>query len=119
MDHFLDYIFLSAIILGYSFLLPPADKTLALLWLALSAGFMVHTLMDFAITNDFKISISYFGVSEARCVLVIFNVILMVCGKGLLVQMLPLTVAVLFIALCAVVHRSQKIYAQMDSTRKI
>jgi len=115
LDHFLDYVFLSAIVIGYSFLLPPSYRVWSLLCLVFSAGFMVHTLMDFAITNNFKISFSYFGVSEARCVLIIFNVILIVFGKGLLVGIFPFFVGALFIALCTTVYRSQKVYAHLDA----
>ena len=118
MDHFLDFVFLSSIVIGYAFLLPSSDLVWALLALAFSAGFMVHTLMDFAITNHFKISLSYFGVSEARLVLIIFNIILMSLGKGLLVQLFPFFVGALFIALCMTVYNSQKIYAHIDALRQ-
>jgi len=118
MDHFLDYVFLSAIVIGYSFLLPSSYLFLSLLCLAFSAGFMVHTLMDFAITNHFKISFSYFGVSEARMVLIIFNVLLIISGKGILIQIFPYFVGALFIALCITVYRSQRIYAHRDAIQQ-
>ena len=118
MDHFLDYVFLSAIVIGYSFLLPPSYFLLSLLALAFSAGFMVHTIMDFAITNHFKISFNYFGVSEARLVLIIFNTALIIFGKGLLIQVFPFFVGALFIALCITVHRSQKTYAHIDALQQ-
>jgi len=118
MDHFLDYIFLSSIVIGYSFLLPPSYSLWVLFALVFSAGFMVHTLMDFAITNHFKISFNYFGVSEARQVLIIFNVILIFLGKGLLIQIFPFFVGALFIALCITVYRAQKVYAHTDAIRQ-
>ena len=40
MDHFLDYVFLCAIIIGYSFLLPLSYSSLILLYLAVSGCFM-------------------------------------------------------------------------------
>jgi hypothetical protein len=118
MDHFLDYIFLTSIVVGYSFLLPPSYMLWSLLALVFSAGFMVHTLMDFAITNHFKISFNYFGVSEARLVLIIFNIILIIFNKEILVQIFPFFVGALFIALCTTVYRSQKIYAHIDAMRQ-
>jgi phosphatidylglycerophosphate synthase len=118
MDHFLDYIFLSAIVIGYSFLLPTSYFLWSLFALAFSAGLMVHTIMDFAITNHFKISFSYFGVSEARLILVIFNVILIVFSKWLLVQAFPFFVGALFIALCLTVYRSQRSYAHIDAMQQ-
>lgn len=118
MDHFLDYVFLSAIVIGYTFLLPSSYLLWAMLCLAFCAGFMVHTLMDFAITNHFKISFSYFGVSEARLVLITFNVVLMIFGKGLLIHIFPFFVGVQFIGLCITVFRSQKAYAHIDAVRQ-
>jgi phosphatidylglycerophosphate synthase len=118
MDHFLDYTFLSSIVVGYSFLLPSSYLLWSMLCLAFSAGFMVHTLMDFAITNHFKISFGFFGVSEARLILIIFNFILMVFGKDLLIQIFPFFVGALFIALCTTVYRSQKLYAHLDAMRQ-
>ena len=115
MDHFLDYIFLSAIVMGYSFLLPSSYLVLSMLCLIFSSGFMVHTLMDFSITHDFKISFSYFGVSEARLILIVFNAVLMIAGKGILVTIFPCFVGGLFIALCLLVYRSQRIYAHLDA----
>ena len=114
MDHFLDYVFLFSIVIGYTWLLPESYWILSVFCLAFCAGFMVHTLMDFSITNNFKISCSLFGVSEARIVLIIFNTILIVVGKGLLIQIFPFFVGMAFVALCTVVYKSQKIYAHLD-----
>jgi hypothetical protein len=86
--------------------------------LAFSAGFMVHTIMDFAITNHFKISFNYFGVSEARLVLIILNGIFMIFGKELLAQSFPFLVGGLFIALCITVYKFQKVYAHIDAMRQ-
>ena len=118
MDHFLDFVFLSAIIIGYSFLLPPSYMLWSLFALAFSAGFMVHTLMDFAITNHFKISFACFGVSEARLVLIIINVILIIFGKGFLIQVFPFFVGALFIGLCTAVYGAQKAYAHIDAVQQ-
>jgi len=118
MDHFLDFVFLSSIVIGYSFLLPASYLLWSLFALAFSAGFMVHTLMDFAITNHFKISFSYFGVSEARMVLIILNFFLIIFGRGLLIGIFPFFVAGQFILLCLTVYISQKTYAHTDAIRQ-
>jgi len=115
MDHFLDYIFLCAIVIGYSFLLPSSYFLLALLGLSFTAGFMVHTFMDFAITNNFKISCNQFGVSEMRLVLVLFNILIMFFGRGLLIQVFPFCVGVSFLGLVFLVYTSQKIYRHIDT----
>ncbi len=118
MDHFLDYVFLSSIIIGYSFMLPVSYSTLVLLCLACSAGFMVHVFLDFSITNDFKISCNQFGVSEMRWVLIIFNTILVFTGTGLLAKIFPFFVATAFMALCYMVYTSQKVYSHIDAIRQ-
>jgi phosphatidylglycerophosphate synthase len=118
MDHFLDYIFLCSIIIGYSFLLPPSYSFLTSLCLTFMAGFMVHAFMDFSITNNFKISCNQFGVSEMRLVLVIFNVLLMAVGKGLLIQIFPFVVMSAFIGLCLLVYTSQNVYRHIDALQQ-
>ncbi len=115
MDHFLDYIFLSSIVIGYSFLLPPSYFLWELLCLTFTAGFMVHAFMDFAITNNFKISCSQFGVSEARILLVLFNIVLMLTGPSLLITVFPFFVLISFIALSLLVYNAQKTYRHIDT----
>jgi phosphatidylglycerophosphate synthase len=115
MDHLLDYIFLSSIIIGYSFLLPPSYYFLTLLCLIFMAGFMVHSFLDFAITNNLKISCNQFGVSEARFLLILFNCFLMVFGKTLLVEIFPYIVLSSFLGLSFLVYTSQKVYQHIDA----
>ena len=115
MDHFLDFIFLCCIIIGYSFLLPASYYTLTLLCLTFSAGFMVHAFMDFSITHNFKISCNQFGVSEMRGVLVFFNILLIFLGKRLLIYTFPFFVAGAFLGLCFLVYSSQKVYQHIDA----
>ena len=114
----LDYIFLSAIVIGYSFLLPSSYFFLSLLSLVSTSGFMVHVLIDFSITNNFKISVNYFGVSEIRWLLIIFNILLVAFGKQLLVYVYPFFVVISFIALCWLVYKSQKIYRHLDAIKQ-
>jgi|CXWL01.1.fsa_nt_gi phosphatidylglycerophosphate synthase len=113
-DHFLDYIFMCAIIVGYSFLLPPSFSNLVLLCLIISGGLMVHTFLDFAITNDFKISFNRIGVSELRWLVIIFNMTLIFFGQGLLAVIFPMIVLIAFVVLVVVVYKSQMIYRRMD-----
>lgn len=115
MDHFLDYVFLSSIVIGYAWLLPQSYWMLSLFCLMLVAGFMVHTVMDFSITNNFKISCGFFGVSEARLVLVAVNIFLIIGGTALLNWLFPLFVVAAAVALCVIVYRSQKTYSHLDA----
>ncbi len=114
MDHFLDYIFLCAVIIGYSFLLPSSFLLWILLCITFSAAFMVHFFLDFAITNEFKISFNSFGSSEIRYVLISFNILLIYFGKNLLVMIFPYFVILSFVSLWMVIYKSQKIYSAID-----
>ena len=114
MDHFLDYVFTCAIIAGYSFLLPWAYLPWVLLCFGVCGGFMVHTLMDFSITGDFKISFNRVGVAEVRYFLIVLNTALIVFGAGLFAAVFPFIVLASCVALATVVYKSQKTYASLD-----
>lgn len=114
MDHFLDYVFLCAIIVGYSFLLPPSSFLLSLLCLAIFGAFMVHVLLDFAITRDFKISFNRFGVAEMRYVSILLNVAAVLFGKKVFADIFLWIVLASFAALIIVVCTSQKNYGLID-----
>ncbi|HVG39942.1 MAG TPA: CDP-alcohol phosphatidyltransferase family protein, partial [Pyrinomonadaceae bacterium] len=57
MDHFLDYFFLCALLIGYSFILPPASTFHLFLVFAVFAGFMLHSFLAFAATGELRISV--------------------------------------------------------------
>lgn len=114
MDHFLDYIFSCAVIIGYSFLLPPSQFFLLLLWLVAGGGFLVHAFLDFGITHELKISFNRFGVSEIRHVLILLNTIVIFSGKDIFVKILPFLAAVFWLVLGLWVYGSQKTYQAMD-----
>lgn len=116
MDHFLDYTFICAIVIGYSFLLPGSYVLYVLMCLAACGGFMVHTMMDFAITHDFKISFNRFGVAEVRWLLIVLNAILVFTGRDLFVSIFPFVALGVPIALFFVVFESQKVYKRMDQS---
>ena len=117
MDHFLDYIFLGALNIAYSFLLPPAYRALALAGLTISGAFMAHFFLDFAVTQEFKISFRGFGSSEIRYVLVLANVGLIYGGKHLLIAGYPGALMIAACALIIVVHQSQRTYGRADLER--
>jgi phosphatidylglycerophosphate synthase len=115
MDHFLDYVFLCSIIIAYSFLLPPSCSLLILLCLSLTGGFMVHTLLDFGITNDFKISFHRFGAAEGRYVVVALNTALIFMGSGLMVKLIPFIALTSFVFLFMVIFQAQKRFRLIDA----
>ena len=73
MDHFLDYIFLCTIIIGYSFILPDHFKYILFFIFALFVGFMMNSYLSFATTNKFKIAYLHIGPTEIRLLFIIIN----------------------------------------------
>ncbi len=89
MDHFLDYIFLCAILIGYSLLLPDQFKYALFFVLALFGAFMVNSFLTFAATNEFRISYMGIGPTEIRIVFILVNTMLILFGRTHLARALP------------------------------
>src|SRR5438094_1477207 len=76
MDHLFDYVFLGSIVIGYSFLIPQEAIFRMLLVLCVMSGFMFHTFLMLAATDEFKVSFSRFGPTELRIILFILNALM-------------------------------------------
>jgi phosphatidylglycerophosphate synthase len=66
MDHFLDFMFLCAMLIGYALLIPQAYRTNVFFIMTIFAGFMVHSFLSFAATNRFQIAYMGIGPTELR-----------------------------------------------------
>jgi len=116
-DHFLDYIFMCCLLIGYSFFIP--DRWGILFFIMMIYGaFMVNSFISFAATNRFEISYLGFGPTEARIGFIVVNTLIVVFGKTYLAQFLPYLLAATFIMLCIVVYRNQKILWNIDMEEK-
>lgn len=118
MDHFLDYIFLCSILIGYSLLLPDNYKYLQFFILALFGAFMVNSFLRFAATNEFQISYFGIGPTEMRLIFIFVNTMLILFGKTHLAFVLPYLLAFAIIGLITVVYRTQKYIWAMDMQTK-
>jgi phosphatidylglycerophosphate synthase len=84
MDHLFDYAFLCSILIGYSFLIPQKSIFNLLLVLCVFSGFMFHTFLMLAATEEFRVSFSRFGPTELRIALIILNSLMIAFGvRGL------------------------------------
>ncbi len=54
--HFLDYVFLCAVFIGYSFLLQQENLRGLFILLTIFTAFMMNSYLSFAATNEFKIT---------------------------------------------------------------
>jgi len=107
MDHFLDYIFLCSILIGYSFFMNDMFNSLFFI-LAIFGAFMVNSYLSFSATNKFTITYLGFGPTEARLLFIIINTLLVIFGKTYLHQFLPYILIFSLLGLIVVVNRTQK-----------
>lgn len=118
MDHFLDYIFLCSILIGYSLILPDNYKYLLFFLLALFGAFMVNSFLSFAATNEFRVSYLGIGPTEVRLIFIFVNTLLIFFGKTHLAFALPYILLFSLIGLFIVVYRTQKTIWQIDMKTK-
>lgn len=118
MDHFLDYVFLCSLLIGYAFIIPKQFTDMHFFILALLGSFMVSSYLAFAATNRFRISYVGVGPTEIRFLFIAINILLMIFGKTYMAWTIP---GVLVLALCAliyVVYQTQKEIWLMDMEAK-
>jgi len=118
MDHFLDYIFLCTILIGYSILLADNFKYLLFFILALFGGFMMNAYLRFSATNELQIAYFGIGPTEMRLVFIIVNTLIIIFGKTHLVWTLPYILIFSLLSLCLVVYNNSKYIWEMDMKEK-
>jgi phosphatidylglycerophosphate synthase len=89
MDHLLDYVFLCALLTGYSLVLPESARPHLFLLLAVSGGYMVNSFLALAATAEFKISHLKLGPTEFRIALIAVNTLVILYGTKYMVKALP------------------------------
>ena len=82
MDHFLDYVFLAAVIVGYALIFNNIPWYWFLAIMALGGAFMANMFLSFAATNEFRISVLMIGPTEARIFFVVVNTAVILFGAG-------------------------------------
>jgi archaetidylinositol phosphate synthase len=117
MDHFLDYIFLCSILIGYSFLFNDKFNTLFFI-LAIFGAFMVNSYLYFSVTNKFKIEYLGIGPTEIRFIFIVINALLIFFHKTYMIKLLPAVLLFSLAGLIYVVYRSQKEIWKIDMAAK-
>jgi len=114
MDHFLDYIFLASIFIGYAFIIPDRFKYLIFFLFGIFLAFMINSFLSFAITNKFQIA--YFGVgpTEVRLIFIFANLFLLIFGRTYMVWSLPFIIPISLGALIIVIYNTQKVFWKID-----
>ena len=118
MDHFLDYIFLFSVLIGYAFLLPDHLKYLSFFIFALLTAFMVNAFLAFATTNKFRIVHYGIGPTEIRFIFIMINTLLIIFGKTYVAWTLPYLLPLASIGLVVLVYKTQKEIRALDMKKK-
>ncbi|HEW79237.1 MAG TPA: hypothetical protein ENH34_04640 [Phycisphaerales bacterium] len=118
MDHFLDFVFMSSVFIGYSFLLEGFNKEIVYLLIPIFGCFMVSSYLAFGATGEFKITYLWAGPTEIRIWFIILNCLIIKFGTALLEKVLIYILVLSVTFLCIVVYRTQKYIWQIDMQSK-
>jgi archaetidylinositol phosphate synthase len=118
MDHLLDYVFMSSIVIGYALLVDGFHRVLFLLMAPLFGLFYVNSFLSFAATHEFKITFLGTGPTELRFLLILLNTTLIIFGTGFLKNVLVFVIGIACAALCIIVYRTQKYIWKIDMQEK-
>jgi phosphatidylglycerophosphate synthase len=118
MDHFLDFVFMSSLLIGYSFILSGPFKQIMFFFIPVAGCFMVSSYLAFGATNEFKITFLGAGPTEMRIYFIFLNLLIILFGTGWLEKILVYVFAITLIVMCVVVYRTQKYIWNIDMADK-
>jgi len=118
MDHFLDFVFMCSVLIGYSFLLDGANRQIIYLLIPVSGCFMVSSYLAFGATNEFKITYLGTGPTEMRIYFILLNCLIIAFGVGWIERILVYILIAAIVLLGVVVYRTQKYIWKMDMADK-
>jgi len=118
MDHFLDFVFMCAILVGYSYLFQASSRQIVFFLIPVFGAFLTNSYLGFAATNEFKITFLGAGPTEARIGFILLNTALILKGLRWLEVALPWVLAGSLVLLCVVVFRSSRYIWRLDMEAK-
>jgi phosphatidylglycerophosphate synthase len=118
MDHFLDFVFMCAVLIGYALLFEDQSRIVFLMLVPVYGALMVNSYLSFAATNEFKITFLGLGPTEVRLLLILLNTALILFGTAFVTMALPYAFAVGLIVVIVVVYRTQKYVWRIDMDDK-
>ena len=117
MDHFLDFIFLCAIIVAYALILPNSNIILLII-LATFGGLMVITYIMSGITKQFRMSYFRIGATEVMIGIIILNALTIFIGAQLLYRVFIALDIILFTTLIYATYKAQRQAWRIDQDNK-
>jgi len=118
MDHFLDFVFMCSVFIGYSFLVEGLSKQVVYLLIPVFGCFMVSSYLAFGATNEFKITYLWAGPTEIRIWFFILNCLIIKFGTGFIEKVLIYILVLSLVFLGIVVYRTQKYIWGVDMQNK-
>ena len=119
MDHFLDYIFLCSILIGYGLMTEDYNKYMMFYILMLFGAFMVNSFLSFAATGAFRISYMGIGPTEMRLVFILVNTVIIFCHNLFNMSLLlPIVLTGATFLLFVTVYQTQKELWAIDMEAK-
>jgi len=114
MDHFLDFVFMCSVFIGWSFLFTGLNRTL--LWfMSLGMGcLMINSFLSFAATGEFKITYLRTGPTEMRLYFIVINTVIGFFGTGLLEALVRYIFLAFVPGVCLIVYRTQRYVWEVD-----
>ena len=108
MDHMLDFVFATSILLGYSFLFNFPQNNLILLFIPVISAFMISSYLLYGATQQFKITFLGLGPTELRILTIIFNTCLIYLGTSFVEKALVPALIISILGLTLVIFQTQR-----------
>ncbi|MBI5155685.1 hypothetical protein HZA45_00265 [Candidatus Peregrinibacteria bacterium] len=118
MDHFLDYCFTCAVLAAYGFVLPLTFAHEPAILFVVAIGFLVNTILAFAATGEFRMSVLGIGPTECRIGFILFNAALIFPGRDVMLTIIPYATVIFTCGLIYIVYRTQRQLWRMDMDAK-
>lgn len=118
MDHFFDYIYLCAIFIGYSFLVPDHSKYYLLFILTIFGAFMVNAFLSTNATGELKTTFLKIGATEVQIGFILVNTTIIIFGPSYIEPILPYVLIGSLIVMCAFVYQTQRKIWYIDFQNK-
>lgn len=117
VDHFLDFIFLCAIIISYVFIIPEYILFLLILLVLLGAHY-VSTYLAFSYSKEFRMGVSGVSMNFLKIGLIVINACIVFWGTGFMKYLLMTMTVLAFVALYIVVYSTQREAEEFDEQNR-
>ena len=114
MDHFLDFVFFTSLILSLSSVFPTDSFGLIVIIALIQIGFMINIFLSYNAKDTFTISFAGFGPTEIRLLYILLNLFIIFFGASVLEPLLAPFAIIVGTALCINVYLTQKTIWKLD-----